>query len=110
MRKAIRQPINVRWRQANSKESTHDAGVSRNPLDLTQASPRNFCIDVQKPKDVAMRDVRTGIHLRCATGLAHDKLIAKALRKIGRAVGTPTICDNDFRSGCAFAQMREKRP
>jgi hypothetical protein len=86
MRKGVGQSIDwVLW-QANSKESARDAGVIHNSLDLTQTSPRNFCIDMEKPKDVATRGARTSIHLCCPATLAYDKLIAKALREIGCAV------------------------
>jgi hypothetical protein len=96
--------------QANSKKTARDAGVMHNSLDLTQTSPRNFCIGMEKPKDVAMRGARTSIHLCCPATLAYDKLIARALRAIGGAVGASTIRDNDLRSRCALAQMREERP
>jgi hypothetical protein len=95
--------------QANSKKTAGDLWIIHDALNLVQTSPRNFCIDMEKPKDVAMRGARTSIHLCCPATLAYDKLIAKALREIGSAVGASTIRDNDLRSGCALAQMREER-
>jgi hypothetical protein len=110
MRKTIRQSINVRSRQANSKESACSPGVIHDSLDLTQTFPRNFGIDMEKPENVTMRGASTNIHLYCPIAFAYDKLIAKAHRKISRAVGASTIRDNDLHSGRALAQMREEYP
>lgn len=110
MRKTIRQSINVRSRQANSKKTACSPGVVHDSLDLTQTSPRNFGIDMEKPENVTMRGASTNIHLYCPIAFAYDKLIAKARRKISRAVGASTIRDNDLHSGRALAQMREEYP
>jgi hypothetical protein len=86
MRKGVRQSIDrVLW-QANSKKTAGDLRIIHDSLDLVQTSPRNFCIGMEKPKDVATRGARTSIHLCCPATLAYDKLIAKALREIGCAV------------------------
>ena len=53
MRKAVRQSINEASRQTNSEKTSRDLWVIHDLLDLVQTSPRNFSIDMDKPKDVA---------------------------------------------------------
>lgn len=105
MRKAVSQPINRAPRQANSEITASDARIIHDSLDLIQTSPWNFGINMDKPKDVAVRSPRTSIHLYRPTTLAYDKLIAEAPSEVGRAVGTSTVCDNNLRSRRALAQM-----
>ena len=80
MRKGVRESINRAPRQANSKVTTGDLRIVRDTLDLIQTSPRDFGINVDEPKDVAVRDTRTNIHLYCSIALAYGKLIAKTRR------------------------------
>jgi len=110
MREAVRQSINVGWRELNSKETACDIWIIHDALDLLQTAPRNFGIDVDEPENVATRGARTGVHLCRSAGLAYDKLIAKALRVIAGAVGTSTVCNNNLCADCPLAQMREKGP
>src|SRR6266545_6268596 len=107
MREVVRQSIDEGLRQANSKKTACDIRIIHDALDLFQTAPRNFGIDVYKPENVAVRGARTSIHLYRPIALAYDKLIAKARRKISRAVGASTIRDHDLCCRRALAQARE---
>jgi hypothetical protein len=55
-----------------------------------------------------MRGARTGVHLYRATGLAYDKLIAKALREISRAIGASALGDDNFSASRSLAQVSQE--
>jgi hypothetical protein len=63
---------------------------------------------MHKPEDVTPRGAAAGIQLYGSMALAHDKLIAKALREINAAVRTATVCNNNLRSRRSVAQMLKK--
>jgi hypothetical protein len=65
---------------------------------------------VDKPKDLAVGDTRSGVHLDSPTPPALHKLITKSPRKISRAVGTFTVGNYDLGFGRSLAQTSEKRP
>jgi hypothetical protein len=108
MRKAVRQSINGASRQTNSKKTSRDLRVIHDLLDLVQTSPRNFGIDMDGPKDVAVRGTRANIHLYRSIALAYDNLIAKAGREISRAIGASAVGDNDLRFWRSVTQMLKK--
>jgi hypothetical protein len=110
MRENVGEPINPVARQANSKETACDFRIVHDALDLIQTTPRNFGIDVQKPKNVAVCDVAANVHLCCSIAFAYDKLIATASREIGGAIRAFTICDNNLRSWRSLAQLVKKWP
>jgi hypothetical protein len=109
MRKTIGKPVDVSSRQANSEESASSVWVIHDSFDLDQTAPGNFGIGVNEPKDVAARGTRASIHLYCPIAFGYDKLIAKPLRQIARAVGASTIRDNDLRSNCPLTHVSKKR-
>ena len=84
-------------RQAYSKKATRDLRVIHDLLDLVQTAPRNFGVDMDKPKDVTMRGTRADIHLYRSIALAYDNLIAKAGCEINRAIVASTVGHNDLR-------------
>jgi hypothetical protein len=105
--KTISQPVNqVLW-QANSKKTACDVRIVHDALDLFQTAPRNFRVNMNKPKDVAVRSDCASIHLYRPIRLAYDKLITKTARDIGRAVGTSPIRNDNLRVHCPLAQMRK---
>jgi len=110
MGEAISESINQPFRQPNPKETTNDIRVIHYAPDLIQTSQWQFSIDMDEPKAVTARSARTGIHLYGPTGLASNKLIAKARRKVDRAIGTSAVRDNDLSSGRSPAQMLKKWP
>jgi hypothetical protein len=63
---------------------------------------------VDKPKKITARDAAAGIQLCGSMALAHDKLIAKALREINATVRTATVCNNNLRSRRSVTQMLKK--
>jgi hypothetical protein len=110
MRKAIRQSVYSRGgRQADPKEAATDFWIAHYPPNLIQRFQRHFGVCMQKPENIAARDIGSGIHLFGAAALAvPDNLIAQALRQLVSPVSACTIDDNNFRPTCSFAQSREK--
>jgi len=105
MRNAVRQSINGASRQTNSEKTSRGLRVIHDLLDLLQTSPRNFGINMDKPKDVTARDACPSIHLYCSIALAYHKLIAKARREISRAIGASAIRDDNFSASRPLAQV-----
>jgi hypothetical protein len=67
VRKTIGQSVNqVLW-QANSKEPASDYRVAHNARNLVQTTARNFGINVNKPKNVAVGSVCSSVELLRAT-------------------------------------------
>jgi hypothetical protein len=110
MRETVRQPINQASRQTNPKVAPDNIRIVHDARDLIQTLQWHFDICVDKPKDLPVRGVCPGIHLRSPTPLALNKPIAKARSEISGAIGTFAIGDNNFGSGRSFAQMHEKWP
>jgi hypothetical protein len=110
MRKTVRQSINPASRQANSKVTASDLWINHDALHLIQTLPGHFGINMQKPKDVALRGTSANVHLCCSTAFAHDNLIAKAPSEISRAIGASTICYNNLASRRSLAQLVKKWP
>src|SRR5206468_11132819 len=108
MGKAVRKPINQGSWQPNSEVAAGDPPVIQYAGNLIQTSPRYFGIDMDKPKNLAARGARAGIHLHGTTALAPDKLIAKACGEISCVIRTAAICNNDLRSRCSPAQVLQK--
>jgi hypothetical protein len=108
MRKAVGQSINRVSRQANSKVASGDLWITQDALDLIQAVPWNFSIDMHKPKDVASRRIAGSIHLHCPIGLAPNDSIAKARTEIRRAISASAVGDNNLRLRCSVPQMLEE--
>jgi hypothetical protein len=108
MRKAVRQSINGASRQPNSKKTSRDLRVIHDLLNLVQTTPRNFGVDMDKPKDVAVCGTCSSIHLYRPVTLAYYKLITKIPREIARAIGTSTISDDNFSARCLLAQVSKK--
>jgi hypothetical protein len=106
--KTISPPVNQVLRQANSKKTACDSRIIHDVLDLLQTAPRNFGIDMDKPKGVAVCGARTGIHLYRPIAFTHDKLVARAENKFNRAIRASTICNDNLCARCPLAQMREK--
>jgi hypothetical protein len=94
--------------QANSKKTACDFRIMHDALDFLQTTPRNFRIDMDKPKGVAVRGACSGIHLNRPTRLAYAKLIAKAGREISSAIGAPTVGDDNLRFWRSVTQMLKK--
>jgi hypothetical protein len=80
-----------------------------NAPDFVQALHRHFDIGVNKPEDLPVRGMRSGIHLPGTTALALNELIAGARRKLSGAIDTSAVGHNDFGSRRPLAQMLEKR-
>jgi hypothetical protein len=110
MRKTVGESINPASRQTNSKVTTRDLWITHDALDLIQTFPRNFGINMHKPKDIAARGAATSVHLYCSITPGHDKLIAKIPREISRAIGASTICDNNLCPRRPRAKLVEKWP
>jgi hypothetical protein len=110
MRKAVGQSINPAPRQANSKVTASDLWITHDVLNLIQTLPGHFGINMQKPKDVALRHTAASVHLYCSTAFAHDKLIAKAPSEISCAIGASTIGDNNLASRRSLAHLLKKWP
>jgi hypothetical protein len=110
MRKAIRQSVySGRGRQADPKETATDFWIAQYPLNLIQRFERHFGVCMQKPQNIAARDISSGIHLfGTAAHAAPDDLIAKALRQPVSAISARTVDHNNFRPTCSLAQIREK--
>ena len=108
MRKAVRKSINGTSRQTNSKKTSRDLRVIHDLLDLVQTTGRNFGVDMDKPKDVAVCGTCASIHLYRPVTLAYDKLITKTPREIARAISTSTISDDNFSARCLLAQVSKK--
>jgi len=108
MRKAVRQSINGASRQTNSKKTSRDFRVIHDLLDLVQTSPRNFGIDMDKPKNVAMCGTCPSVHLHCPIGFTPDELIAKAHTEISCVIGASAVGDNNFRFCRSVPQMLKK--
>jgi hypothetical protein len=108
MRNAVGESINPPSRQANSKKTACDFRIAHHTPDLTQTTPGNFGIDMDKPKNVAVCDTRPSVHLYRAITLAYNKLIAKTAREISRAVVASPVGDNNFRFWRSVTQMLKK--
>ena len=108
MREAIGQSINRVSRQANPKVTPRDLWITQDVLDFIQTAPRNFRINMHKPKDVAARSLAASIHLYCPITPASNELIAKACAEISCAIGASAVGDNNLRVGCSLPQMLEK--
>jgi hypothetical protein len=108
VRKAVRQSINRVSRQANPEVASDDLRIIHDVLNLIQGSPRNFSINMHKPKYVAARSAAASIHLYCPIGSASNELIAKARAEISGAIGASAVGDNDLRFGCSVTQMLKK--
>jgi len=78
MRKSVGQAINEASRQANPEVTADDSWVVYDACNLIQTSLRNFGIDMEEPKHIALRSTRARIHLHRPIALAFNKLIAKA--------------------------------
>src|SRR2546423_9697206 len=99
MRKAVRQSINGASRQTNSKKTSRDLRLIHDLLDLVQTSPRNFSIDMDKPKNVAMCGTCPSIHLHGPIGFTPDELIAKAHTEISCVIGASAVRSEERRVG-----------
>jgi hypothetical protein len=110
MRKAIRQSVySGRGRQADPKETATDFWIAHYPHDFIQRFQRHFGICMQKPQNIAARDIGSGIHLFGTAALAApDNLIAEAFRQPVSAVSACAVDDYNFRPTCSLAQIREK--
>jgi len=108
MRKAVRKSINGASRQTNSKKTSRYLWVIHDLLDLVQTSPRNFGIDMDKPKNVAMCGTCPSIHLHGPIGFTPDELIAKAHTEISCVIGASAVGDNNFRFCRSVPQMLKK--
>jgi hypothetical protein len=108
MRKSVGQPINRASRQAYPEITASDLRIIHEALDLGQTSLRDFGIDMDKPKDVTVRGASAKIHLYRSIALAYDNLIAKAGRKISRAIGASAVGDNNLRLWRSVTQMLKK--
>jgi len=65
---------------------------------------------MQKPENIPVCGVGSGIHLFCAAALAApNNSIAEALRQAIGAVSACAIDDDNFRPYGSLAQIREKR-
>jgi hypothetical protein len=110
MRKAVGQSINRVSRQANTKVASRDLWITQDALDLIQATPWNFSIDMHKPKDVAARGVATSIHLYCPVASGLNDLITKARAEGNCVIGASAVSDDNFSAGRSLTQMSQKRP
>jgi hypothetical protein len=110
MRKTVSQSIDWVSRQTNSEKTARDLRIIHDVLNLVQTAPWNFGINVNKPKDVAVRGPCTSVHLSRPITLAYDKLITKTAREINCAIVASTVCDNNLCARCPLAQMRKKWP
>jgi len=110
MREAVRQSINEASRQANSKKTACDIRIVHDSLDLIQTTPRNFGINMYKPKDLAVRGACASVHLYRPITLAYQNIITKVSCEISRAVIASPVCDNNLCSHRPFAQMHKTLP
>jgi hypothetical protein len=110
MRKAIRKSINQAARQANSKVTANNIWIVHDAPHLTEASPRDFSVNMDKPKDLLTRGACAGVHLHGTTALALDKLITKSGGEPICAIGASAVGNDNFRFRRSLAQMLEKRP
>src|SRR5262249_1358239 len=108
MRKTVGQSINRVSRQANPEVASDHFRIFHNTLDFIQRTPRNFSINMYKPKDVAARSMAASIHLYCPIGSAPNELIAKARTEISRAIRASAVDDNNLRFGRSITQMPKK--
>jgi hypothetical protein len=110
MRKAVRQSVYGRGgRQSDPKKTATDFWIAHYPSNLIQRFQRHFGVGMQKPQNIAVRGIGSGVHLFSTAALASsNNLVAEALRKPVSAVGTPAIDDYDFRPTGSLTQIREK--
>src|SRR5438128_2522526 len=109
MRETVRQPINQPSRQTNPKVAADYIRILHDARDLIQTLQWHFDIRVDKPKDLPVRGVCPGIHLRSPTPLALNKPIAMICSEFSGAIRTSAIGDNNFGSRRSLAQMLKKR-
>jgi hypothetical protein len=108
MRKTVRQSIDCVPRQPNSKVAANCVWIVHDTLDLIQTSVRNFGINMDEPKDVAVRGTRTSIHLYCSISGAYDQLIAAARGEFGRAISASAIGNDNFGARRSLMHLLKK--
>src|SRR5215208_6992480 len=71
MRKAIRQSVyGRRVRQSYSKKTATDFWIAHYPPNLIQGFQRHFGVGMQKPQNIAVGGVGSGVHLFSTAALA----------------------------------------
>jgi hypothetical protein len=65
---------------------------------------------MKKPKYVAMRGPRTGVHLQGTSAIGMKNPVTKARGKIRRSIGTPAIHDDDLGLQSAGAKLLQEFP
>jgi len=105
MRKGVGQSINEASRQANPEVTADDSWVVYDACNLIQTSLRNFGIDMEEPKHIALRSTRARIHLHRPIALAQHELITKSRGKVSRSIRASAIRNNNLSFGCSLAKM-----